>query len=103
MTDDLLIDLYLRDRLSKEKESLFVMRIRKEPLLKEKVLVKVLLIRAIHNVGRRRDEKVVQSVKNKLTWKRYILIYGMYSNYYFTNNMSRYHSIFNHESNASLL
>lgn len=103
MTDHFLIEQYLKGKLSKRQESIMIERIRTEPDFKEKVLIKVLLIRAIKNVGRRNDERVIRNTKEKLTWKRYILVYGMYGNYYFTDNMKRYNFIFSHRTNASII
>ena len=94
--DDLqLIERYLRAQLNEQEEDHFVQRIRSQPEFKKKVLIHTLMIKAIHNVGRRQDRAIRQSVDaQRMTWRRYILIYGVYGNYYFTGNMPRYNRIF---------
>ena len=94
--DDLqLIERYLKAELDELEEEKFVERIRSEPAFKKKVLTHTLMIKAILNVGRRQERAVRQSVdKRRMTWKRYILIYGVYGNYYFTGNIPRYNRIF---------
>ena len=103
MTDEFIISQYLQGKLSRKEEMLFVNRIKSDPSFKEKVLIKILLIKSIRNVGKRRDQQIIKSIRSKLTWKKYILIYGMYGNYYFTDNMSRYNVIFNRKSDASIM
>ena len=102
--DDLhLIEKYLRAELSNKEEELFVQRVKSNPLFKRKALIHTLMVKAILNVGRQKDLSIRQSVTSKsLTWNKYILIYGVYSNYYFTGNMMRYNCIFS-KSNRSLL
>ena len=102
--DDLqLIEKYLRAQLNNKEEDQFIRRIKSKPLFKKKVLIHTLMIKAILDAGRKNDKAILQSVNcQKMTWKKYILIYGVYSNYYFTGNMMRYNCIFS-DCNRTLL
>ena len=102
--DDLqLIDRYLRAQLNHKEEEQFIKRIGSKPQFKRKVLIHTLMIKAILNVGRKNDKIILQSVNCKrMTWNKYILIYGVYSNYYFTGNMIRYNCIFSNSNKAYL-
>ena len=98
MKDETFIHLYLTAQLSPAEEQTFKQKVRTDAKFKQKVLIKVLLIKAFRNVGKQRDQEIIHSVTGKLTWKKYVLVYGVYSSYYFTDNMPRYNTIFQHRN-----